>query len=817
MIHYSLAEITSIVNGSISQNSTLIVSTLITDSRNHVSTQNGLFIAIKGKQHDSHNFIESLYQKGVRSFLVEYLPEIIHDDAGYVLVLNSLQALQKIAGNHRQNFSIPTIGITGSNGKTIIKEWLHFLLSDDYSIVRSPKSYNSQIGVPLSVSLLNNSHQLAIFEAGISEPKEMERLQTIIKPTIGIFTNIGNAHQEYFESIEQKISEKLKLFLDSEVIIYSKDYNQIDELVHKTSTKTFTWSIKGIDADICVNQIVKSQNDCTIHFIRNSNKDSITIPFNDDASIENAVCCLAILAYLGRYSNDKKHLFNHLPSIAMRLELKEGHNNTTIINDSYNSDLESIKIALDFLNQQNQYAKKVVILSDVQQSGMPLDQLYGSLFSILDEKKVDSFIGIGPDLFKCKQKGLYKGDYYFSTEHFIEQLPNYHFSNCSILIKGARAFTFEKITNELEQRLHQTILEVDLNALSNNLNYFRSLLQPRTKIVVMVKAFSYGSGSFEIANLLQHHRVDYLAVAFADEGIELRNAGITLPIIVMNPEPETFDTMIEHQLEPEIYSFRILSLFTAALERSQLSTTYPIHLKFDTGMARMGFVADEVDELIKRIQQTTAIAISSIFSHLAGSDEAQFDAFTEKQINQFKNISEDFKNAFPYQIDRHILNSAGIERFAESQFEMVRLGIGLYGISAIQSEKLQHISTLKTCISQIRTLQEGQSVGYGRKGQITKESKIAVIPIGYADGLNRRFSNGIGEVLINRQRASIIGNVCMDACMIDITNIDAQEGDEVIIFGKDLTISEQASKIGTIPYEILTSIARRVKRIYVKE
>jgi len=817
MIHYSLIEIASIVNGTISGNSTLCISSLITDSRNHVSTKDGLFIAIKGKQHDSHIFIESLYQKGVRSFLVEYLPEIIHEDAGYILVINSLQALQKLAANHRQKFSIPTIGITGSNGKTIIKEWLHYLLSDDYSIVRSPKSYNSQIGVPLSVSLLNNSHQLAIFEAGISEPKEMEKLQTIIKPSIGVFTNIGNAHQEYFESIEQKISEKLKLFKDSEVIVYSKDYSKIDELIQKSKTKTFTWSIKGIDADICVTQIIKSQNECTIHFNRNEKNDSISIPFNDDASIENAICCLSCLAYLGRYSNDKKHLFNHLPSIAMRLELKEGHNNTTIINDSYNSDLESIKIALDFLNQQNQYAKKVVILSDVQQSGIPLDQLYGSLFSILEEKKVDSFIGIGPDLFKCKQKGLYKGDYYFSTEHFIEQLPNYHFSNCSILIKGARAFTFEKITTELEQRLHQTVLEVDLNALSNNLNYFRSLLQPKTKIAVMVKAFSYGSGSFEIANLLQHHRVDYLAVAFADEGIELRNAGITLPIMVMNPEPETFDTMIEHQLEPEIYSFRILSLFTTALERSQLSTTYPIHLKFDTGMARMGFVVDEIDELIKRIQQTTSITIASIFSHLAGSDEEQFDSFTNKQISIFKNISEQFKIAFPYQIDRHILNSAGIERFPESQFEMVRLGIGLYGISAIQSEKLQHISTLKTCISQIRILQEGQSVGYSRKGQITKKSKIAVIPIGYADGLNRRFSNGVGEVLINGQRASIIGNVCMDACMIDITNNDTQEGDEVIIFGKDLTISEQALKIGTIPYEILTSIARRVKRIYVKE
>jgi Alr-MurF fusion protein len=817
MIQLSLADIAEITKGRISKNPSLIVNSIITDSRNQVTIKGGLFVAIKGKQHDSHKFLEELYQRGVRSFLVEYLPEIMHDDAGYILVENSLHALQLIASNHRKSFSIPTIGITGSNGKTIVKEWLYYLLSDDKSIVRSPKSYNSQIGVPLSVSLIEKNNDLAIFEAGISEPNEMEKLQPIIQPTIGIFTNIGNAHQEYFTSIEQKISEKLRLFIDSEVIIYSKDFQQIDELITKRDIPTFSWSIKGNQADVIVSHIDKTQHESTIGYLYKGNNDSITIPFNDNASIENAICCLTTLLYLGYSPVNKKHLFKHLPPIAMRLELKEGHNNSTIINDSYNSDLESLKIALDFLNQQNQHNKKVVILSDIQQTGIPLEQLYSTLFTILEGKNIDSFIGIGPDLYKCKQNELFKGDYFFSTEHFIEQLPKYNFSNCSILIKGARAFKFERITNELEQRLHQTVLEVDLNALTNNLNYFRSLLNPKTKIIVMVKAFSYGSGSFEIANLLQHHRVDYLAVAFADEGIELRKAGITVPILVMNPEPETFDTMIEHLLEPEIYSFRILSLFISALERSQLSSAYPIHIKFDTGMARMGFNSNETVELITFLKQNTTIKVASIFSHLCGSDDTQFDNFTLAQIAQFDKIAEQFNNKFNYHIDRHILNSAGIERFPQAQYEMVRLGIGLYGISAIQSDKLQNISTLKTCISQIRTMQAGQTVGYSRKWKIQKPSTIAVIPIGYADGLNRKFSNGVGEVLINGHRAPIIGNVCMDATMVDITGIDAQEGDGVIIFGKDISISEQASKIETIPYEILTSIARRVKRVYIKE
>ena len=776
-----------------------------------------MFVAIKGKQHDSHCFVEEMYNCGIRCFLVEILPDICHHDAVYIQVKNTLSALQTLVANYRSGFSIPVIGITGSNGKTIVKEWLYYLLSDQFSIVRSPKSYNSQIGVPLSVMLMQKSHNLAIFEAGISEPGEMENLQKIIKPTIGIFTNIGNAHQEFFTSIDQKVCEKSKLFDNSDVVIFSKDNTDIKDCLNKQSKTIFTWSFSDEDADVYIKERIINEKGCTIHFSIKANDDYIEIPFVDNASIENAVCCLTCLIYLNVFNEGKKHLFNSLPPVAMRLELKEGHGNTTIINDSYNSDLESIKIALDFLNQQNQHKQKIVILSDVQQSGLSLDELYSSLSNILLEKKINYFIGIGPDLYKYKQRGLFTGDFYFSTEHFLKNIRTYNFSDCTILVKGARSFEFESITNELELKLHQTKLEVDLNAITENLNYFKSLLKPSTKIVVMVKAFSYGSGSFEIANLLQHQRVDYLAVAFADEGIELRKAGITLPIMVMNPEPETFGVMIDHRLEPEIYSFRLLELFIQALDQSQYSGEYPLHIKYDTGMARMGFRNDETPELITKLKHKNRIKVASIFSHLAGSDESVFDDFTKKQIDQFISITQQFDKEFDYHIDRHVLNSAGIERFPEAQLDMVRLGIGLYGISAIENNKLQNISSLKTCISQIRELETGETVGYSRRGVISKPSKIAVIPIGYADGLNRKFSNGVGCVLVNNKRVPIIGNICMDATMIDITDIEAKEGDEVIVFDKNLTISELADKIKTIPYEILTSIARRVKRVYVKE
>jgi len=816
---FNLSDIAAIVGGELQGDPSVEIHGIYIDSRNLPPKKGILFVAIKGKQHDSHKYINDVVKKDVSCILLENVPDDLPSNVNFVKVENTVEALQKIARANRQKFDIPVLGITGSNGKTIVKEWLYYLLSEDFSTIRSPKSFNSQIGVPLSVCLMEQGHELAIFEAGISEPGEMEHLQRVINPSIGIFTNLGDAHQEYFESLSQKTREKFKLFTNCKTIIYCKDNATVDVEARKLfpAATLFAWSAKDSSAKLYVSNITISGSKSTIDFISESVAGSITIPFCDNASVENAITCLSVILVMGRLSPHHKNRFSSLPPVAMRLELLEGKNDTTIINDTYNADIESLKIAIDFLNNQKQHDKRVVILSDVQQTGMTLELLHDEVFEIVKEKNVDLFIGIGPDFYKCKDSFTTRGDFYFSTEHFLQKLPSYNFSHCSILIKGARQFRFERVSSELVQRLHQTVLEVNLSAMVNNLNYFRSLLKPETKIVIMVKAFSYGSGSYEIASLLQHHRVDYLAVAFADEGVELRNAGIQLPIIVMNPEPETFGVMIEFNLEPEIYSFKHLHLFKTALEQSLYATPFPVHVKFDTGMARMGFDTREVTDVISTLKNTPGIRVASVFSHLAGSDEQQFDAFTLEQISRFKTVGSHFDNAFSYPILKHILNSAGIERFPEAQLDMVRLGIGLYGISAINSDKLQAISELRSVISQIRDIEPGQTVGYGRKGKPATKSRIAVIPIGYADGLNRQLSNGLGCVLVNAKRAPIIGNICMDATMIDITGIDATEGDSVVVFGKDLTISEMAGKLHTIPYEILTSVARRVKRVYISE
>ena len=818
-MNYSLSDIASFTNGRIVGEPGEIIRRIYTDSRNLNTTDGTLFVAINGKKHDSHHFINDVAEKGITNFLVEYIPEIAVKDVNYVVVENTVNAFQQIAAKYRQTFNIPVIGITGSNGKTIVKEWLHYLLSNEFAIIRSPKSYNSQIGVPLSINLMQGNHSLAIFEAGISEPGEMSKLERVIKPTIGVFTNIGNAHQEYFSSYIEKVHEKFLLFKDSEIVVYCKDNEDVSGEANLLShnIKKFSWSFHDEGANMLIVEQCVDDSSTIINYVCDGVRDSIKIPFTDKASVENAVTCLCVVHYLGKLSPSIKKRFEQLPQVAMRLELKEGRNNTTIINDFYNSDVESVKIALDFLNQQNQHPSKIVILSDIQQSGMSLEQLNDKIFSIIDEKHIDKFIGIGTDLFKCKELYRQRGDFYFTTDHFLQNIGKYTFENSSILLKGARSYQFERISSILVQQLHKTVLEVNLNALVNNLNYFKSLLKPETKIAVMVKAFSYGSGSVEIAHLLQHHRVDYLAVAFADEGVELRNAGVALPIMVMNPEPETFAKMIEFGLEPEIYSFRLLEMFTSELMLANIGEPYPVHIKFDTGMARMGFSRNEVTRLLDTLRGNIFVKVASVFSHLAGSDESQFDDFTREQISVFNETSKEMEAGLGYPMLKHLLNSAGIERFSYAQHNMVRLGIGLYGVSAVNSPQVQHISTLKTIISQVRKLEAGQTIGYSRKWTVTQPSSIAVIPIGYADGLNRRFSNGVGHVLVKGKKVPIVGNICMDATMIDITGVDAVEGDEVIIFNEQLTITEQATSIGTIPYEILTSVARRVKRVYLNE
>ncbi len=827
-MNYTVSSITSIVNGTLfgKGDSNILIKILLIDSRKISNAETSLFFALIGERHDGHNYIYDLYENGIRNFVVSSIPQNIDRFAGsnFILVKDTLIALQQLSAFHRQQFKIPIVGITGSNGKTIVKEWLYQLMREDKNIVRSPKSFNSQVGVPLSVWQISEEHSLGIFEAGISKPSEMNLLSNIIQPTIGIITNIGQAHDENFESQKQKVEEKLKLFLNSEVIIYCKDYTQIhkeiinEEVFHET--KAFTWSRK-LRADLLIGRITKNDLDTEIQGVFKNDFIGISIPFTDEASIENAIHCWTVMLYLGYENNVIAERMRYLSPIAMRLELNEGINNCSIINDSYNSDLSSLVIALDFLNQQKQHPKKTLVLSDILQSGQTDESLYKEVANLIHKKGISRLIGIGESISNQESQFNIEKSFYKSTNDFLQHFNNSFFRDETILLKGARAFGFEAISKVIQQKAHETVLEINLNSIVHNLNYYRSKLNANTKIMAMVKAFSYGSGSFEIANILQFHRVDYLCVAYADEGIELRKAGITLPIMVMNPEEQSYDSMIQYNLEPEIYSLRVLGLFEASLKRSENKSTklIPIHIKLDSGMHRLGFDESDINELIVRIKNNKQILIKSIFSHLAASDEGAHDEFTWHQIKKFNLTYDVIKSHFSYPILKHILNSAGISRFPDAQFDMVRLGIGMYGIGVNQAEQvqLQNVSTLKTNISQIKNIPANDTIGYSRKGVALVDMQIATVPIGYADGLSRKLGNGKGKMIVKGKPAPIIGNVCMDMCMIDITNIHANENDEVIIFGDNYSIREVAKNADTIPYEILTNVSRRVKRIYFQE
>jgi alanine racemase len=825
---YSLSSVSTIVNGTINGNgnTTTVIRTLLIDSRKLSNAETSLFFAIVGERHNGHMYLQDLYDKGVRNFIVSTLPQNnqTFTDSNFILVADTLLAMQQLCVFHRKQFKIPVIGITGSNGKTIVKEWLYQLMREDKNIVRSPKSFNSQVGVPLSVWQINEENNLGIFEAGISQPHEMKLLEQIIQPTIGLITNIGQAHDENFENQKQKVDEKLKLFINAEVLIYCKDYLLVnDEIIaNKTfnEVKLFTWS-KKLRADLLVGRITKSTTNTEIQGVYKNDFIRINIPFTDEASIENAIHCWAMMLYLGYENSVVADRMRFLSPVAMRLDLKEGINNCSIINDSYNSDLGSLAIAIDFLNQQKQHPKKTLILSDILQSGRNEEVLYKEVAELIHKKGISRLIGIGEGISNQMKQFDVEKSFYKSTNDFLKQFNNSFFRDETILLKGARVFGFEAISKVIQQKAHETVLEINLNAIVHNLNYFRSKIKADTKIMAMVKAFSYGSGSFEIANILQFHRVDYLAVAYADEGIELRKAGITMPIMVMNPEEQSYDAMIQYNLEPEIYSFRVLSLFEETLKRTERNITQPIaiHIKLDTGMHRLGFDSAEVNELIVRIKNNKRLCVKSIFSHLAATDEAEHDEFTWHQIQQLNAMSEKIKAHFTYPIMKHILNSAGITRFPDAQFDMVRLGIGLYGIgvNAIEQTQLQNVSTLKTSISQIKNIPANETIGYSRKGVAKGDIQIATVPIGYADGLSRKLSNGKGKMIVKGKLAPIIGNVCMDMCMIDITNINANENDEVIVFGDANPITEVAKDIGTIAYEVLTNVSRRVKRVYYQE
>ena len=801
----------------------LEVRNLLIDSRKIVIDIHSLFFAIKGIHHDGHDYIEDLYLKGIRQFIVEDANKLNPDrlkEANILQVDNSINALQKVATYHRNMFYMPVVGITGSNGKTIVKEWLSQVLSERFKVVRSPKSYNSQVGVPLSVWQINSNYELGIFEAGISQPEEMQKLERVIQPTIGIFTNIGTAHDQGFASREEKVNEKSKLFKNCRTIIYCKDHEEVHyELMASSAPETelFSWS-RHPNASVYVENIEINDHSSAIHIIYNDRKIHFTVPFADQASLENCLHCITFLLHEQFGEAYIQRQLNQLHRLEMRLELKQGVNECYIIDDSYNNDFAGFQIALDFLCQQKQRDKKTVILSDMLQSGLDKDDLYEKVAFLLKEKGIDRFIGIGKELAHYKELfDIPDTKFLESTALFFEQSDQIIFDREIVLVKGARIFAFEKIVEQLQQKIHGTVLEINLDALTGNLNFYRSKLNISTKMMVMVKAFAYGSGLYEIANLLQFHRIDYLGVAYADEGVALRRNGIDLPVMVMNPSPDSFTKIIDYQLEPEIYNLRILKSLINFLDKRDKKVK--IHIKLDTGMHRLGFEEKHLTDLINLIKDNENIVIASIFSHLAGADEEVHNEFSKQQINQFDRMYQYITSSLGIEALKHILNSAGIIRFPEYQFDMVRLGIGLYGVEATNTfqKELQAISTLKTRISQIKEIKEGETVGYSRKGEISKTSRIATIAIGYADGFSRAFSNGKGYVMIKSKIAPVIGNVCMDMTMVDVTGIDAEEGDEVIVFGRDLPINKLADRINTIPYEILTNVSERVKRVFYTE
>lgn len=818
------------------------ITELLIDSRRVSYPDKALFIALVSRR-NGHHFINDAYQKGVRHFLIsEAIDCEKYPDGCFLIVPDTLMALQQIAAAHRSQLHFPIIGITGSNGKTIVKELLYQLLSDvapfskGAGVMRSPKSFNSQIGVPLSVWLMQPNNTLGIIEAGISQPGEMELSEKIIKPDIGIFTNIGEAHNEGFMNIRQKINEKLKLFYHAKHLIYCKDYHDVNEAVlqfknqlnneENGGLKLFTWSQKT-DADLRILKIEKENTQATISAVYKqadiSREMAVTIPYTDNAYIENAINAWCVMLLLGIDEKTIAEKMEKLQAVAMRLELRQGDNNCTLINDTYNSDLTSLKIAIDFLEQQKHHTHKTLILSDILQIGKPDAELYAEIAEMLSKRAIQRVIGVGPAISKHKRAfreyKKYRSIFFKSTDALLKKIHLITFEDEAILLKGARTFSFEKIEKLLEQKIHKTILEINLSSITHNLNIYRGLLKRNTKLMAMVKAFSYGNGNYEIGNLLQFEGVDYLAVAYTDEGVTLRKAGITIPIMVMSPESGSFDRMISWKLEPEIFNLQSLHQFKEIAATLNVKN-YPVHLKLDTGMHRLGFIENDIDNLCNEILKDDIVTVASVFSHLAGSDTELLDDFTQLQSQRFIQMSDKIIDKLGYRPILHLTNTAGISRHPELHFDMVRLGIGLYGYDANEKvqKKLQHISTLKTIIAQIKELPAGETVGYSRNGKVNRVSKIATVSIGYADGYYLAFGNGNTYMLVNGMPAPIVGNVCMDMCMIDITDIpNVKEGDEVIVFNEKLPVSQLAKWANTIPYEIMTSISQRVKRVFVNE
>lgn len=784
-----------------------LIQDLVIDSRKSILSQNSLFFALVGDRNNGHKYISDLYRAGNRQFVVEENISVdLFPEANFLRVHSSRKALQALAEFNRKQYHAPVIGITGSNGKTIIKEWLYQLLSD-LKVVKNPGSYNSQVGVPLSVWNMQPHHELGIFEAGISKPGEMENLEKIIQPTLGIFSTLGSAHDEGFKDQQEKIQEKLKLFAHVEILVCNADQLPLQEEIKKAKLKTLTWGFSSP----AHYRVTKHENKV---LLKSSEEDfEITLPFSDKASVENILHCIVVLRYLKYPPNIIQERIHLLRSVSMRLELKQGINNCQVIDDSYNNDLAGLQVGLDFLGSLPN--KKAVILSDVLQSGLDEGTLVTRIAELLTQSGIDRFIGIGKVLFNQQQKfSSLNGQlsFYRNTEDALSQFNWEGLSRETILVKGARSFQFERITTRIQRKIHGTRMEIDLSKMVHNLNFFKSGLNPGVKLMVMVKAFAYGSGSEEVASLLQYHKVDYLGVAYADEGVELRKSQIHLPIMVMNPTEESFSTIASNSLEPVVYSVSILNALIEFLQ----GNTCRIHLEIETGMHRLGLDDQNLSEVLSLLKRNQNISIASVFSHLAGADDSRHDLYSKEQLNLFESAYRKIVTELHVSPLRHILNSSGILRFPHFQMDMVRLGIGLYGVNPTEESfnQLQSVATLKTVISQIKHLKAGETVGYGRWGKATQDMAIATIAIGYADGFSRSFSKGVGSVMINGKRAPVFGNVCMDMTMVDITGIEAKEGDEVIIFGEGLSIHEVATNIKTIPYEILTSTSERVKRIF---
>ena len=823
---YTIEKITTLIGARRIGHNDANIGWILTDSRSLCFPEETLFFAIRTQRNDGHNYIPELYRRGVRNFVVEQVPSGAGNElaeANFLKVTSTLAALQRLAERHRDEFDIPVVGITGSNGKTMVKEWLYQLLSPQMVVTRSPKSYNSQIGVPLSVWLLEKNTDIALFEAGISQTGEMQALRDIIQPSIGILTSIGQAHQENFRTMDEKCQEKLLLFHDAKTVIYNSD----DEIVSRSMRrsgfggKKIAWSKEDPQATLYIKEVETKDNITRVAYVFNQTTEgTYHLPFIDEASVECSLACAATALHLGIDPETLDIRMSQLEPVAMRLEVKEGQHGCTLINDSYNSDLSSLDIALDFMSRRPDHngRKRTLILSDIQQSGQKPDKLYSIVSELAEKRGVDKFIGIGSVIAEHKDRiSITEKHFFADVPTFISSETFHALSDEVILLKGARQFGFDHITELLEQKVHETILEVNLNAVVANLNHYRSFMRPETKIISMVKADAYGAGAVEVAKTLQDHRVDYLAVAVADEGVTLRKNGITSNIIIMNPEMTAFKTMFDYDLEPEVYSFRIMDALIKAAEKEGI-TSFPVHIKLDTGMHRLGFDPEhDIDEVIERLHHQNAIIPRSVFSHFVGSDSNDFDRFSAHQFELFDKASTKLQEAFDHKILRHICNSAGIEHFPERQLDACRLGLGLYGIDSRDNHILNTVSTLKTTILQLRHVPKEETVGYSRKGILTRDSVIAAIPIGYADGLNRHLGRGHAYCLVGGKKAPYVGNICMDVAMIDVTDIDCKEGDTVEIFGEHLPVTVLSDILDTIPYEVLTGISNRVKKVYFQD